>query len=401
MTSPASILLLTPVVPDPKGNGLEQRAFRLLRGLAADADLHLVLAGDWTEPPVLPAPVRASIRGCSWMAVRQARPLLRRAALVLPWTVTAKPSLASGWLSPMGRLQGDPLPEAISRVVVFRLRTHGMLEALPETLLACATRHLDLDDLESATLRSIAGLAWRQGRVALALKFLSQSEQYKILEAKYLPSYSFASLANSADIARLTARIPCVQLCHFPNAVDTRPNAFHERPSEPQPAFLFVGTLGYFPNEDAARWIAGDICAALRQAMGRPFRLWIAGRNAPRALIDALLPVQEVNYLGEVDDLSPLYRRCHAVLAPVRGGGGTKLKVLEAMAHGCPVIATPHAVDGLPGLAGQHFLLASNASEFAEKCRILVEDAATWEALARSGLQLVMAQGMSAPPSIE
>ena len=401
MTTPLRALLLTPVIPDPKGSGLQQRAFRLLLRLAADANPHLVLAGGWSKPPVLSATIYALISGYSCMAVRQASPLLRRIALILPWVVFAEPSLATGWLSPAGGVTGDPLPAGISQLVVFRLRTHGMLRALPQKLIASAVRHLDMDDLESATLRSIAELAWQQRQFKLALSLFGQSKQYEALEVKYVGSYGLVSVANPADKARLAARFPGVPLSHLPNVVDAGSDASHLQPLESEPVFLFIGTLEYFPNEDAARWIAGEICEALRRDLGRPFRLWIAGRKAPRALMDCLIAVPEVNFLGEVYDLSPLYRRCHAVLAPVRAGGGTKLKVLEAMAHGCPVIATPHAVDGLPGIAGQHFLIANNARQFAAQCRILVEYPATWEAIAGSGLQMVTTAGMSAPPSIK
>jgi len=306
----------------------------------------------------------------------------------MPWLVLFNHALATDWLLPIGPLIGDPLPASIARLAVFRLRTHGVVSIIPSEPLQSAIRHLDLDDLESAALRSIAALAWTQRRFTFACSLQSISIQYRLLERRIPALYDSVSVANSRDLAQLVGRIGKAKLFDLRNTIPLPAYEPRTMPNPAQPIFLFVGTLDYFPNEDAVEWIAGPICAAMRKHLGRPFRIWIAGRGASHQLMDKLARVPEVEFLGEVADLAPRYRQCHAALAAVRGGGGTKIKVLEAMAYGCPTIATPHAVDGLPGIAGEHYLLAHTSEKFARACRALIDQPALWCDLSRAARQL-------------
>jgi glycosyltransferase involved in cell wall biosynthesis len=389
MNSAATSLLISPVMPDRQGSGLAQRAYRILREMAEKSPTYLVVVRTEDEEAQVPADVAACSCGISHLLAGRSNTTLRRLAVLFPWLVRWNESLAAGWLVPARNYMWKGLPAHIERLVVFRLRCHGIAESLPSESLGKAARHLDLDDLESATLRSISKLAWRQRRWKFALSARSHAIQYRQIERRVLEKYDQVSLANSRDIAALGQILPKEKLRHLPNAVSVADGGLHPMPDASTAVFLFVGTLEYFPNADAAMWIARSICDELRRNLGRPFRLLIAGRRAPQWLVDAVCGVPEVEFLGEVEDLAPLYGQSHALLAAVRGGGGTKVKVLEAMAHGCPVIATPHAVDGLPGKAGEHFLLAEIDSEFVTACRTLVEQPALWHALAREAFQLV------------
>jgi glycosyltransferase involved in cell wall biosynthesis len=104
--------------------------------------------------------------------------------------------------------------------------------------------------------------------------------------------------------------------------------------------FLFFGVLGYSPNAQAARILVDEIVPRLR-ARGRPFRLFLVGAGTPPPL------PPEVRFLGFVDDVTPLVRAAHAVLAPLTSGGGTRMKILETVACGRPVVTTTVGVEGL------------------------------------------------------
>lgn len=392
MSTASVTVFVSPVVPNPTGSGLAQRAYRLLTWLSDQAPTHLLLAQPHATP-ALPAEVTARISGFTVQRTQAPAKVLRLAAVAMPWLVVLNHALATDWLIPTGPMIGDPLPASIARLIVFRLRTHGIASKIPPGPI----RHLDLDDLESATLRSIATLAWAQRRFTFACSLRSMSLQYRLLERRIPALYNSVSVANPRDLAQLLGRTSNAKLFHLRNTVPLPAYEPRTMPDPAQPIFLFVGTLDYFPNEDAAEWIAGPICDALRKHLGRPFRIWIAGRGASQQLIDKLARVPEVDFLGEVADLASLYRLCHAVLAAVRGGGGTKIKVLEAIAYGCPTIATPHAVDGLPGFAGEHYLRAHTSEDFVRAARTLIEQPTLWCDLSRAARQLAESLESSNP----
>ncbi len=102
---------------------------------------------------------------------------------------------------------------------------------------------------------------------------------------------------------------------------------------------LFVGTLGYFPNADAARFLCRDIVPALRRLSGHAIVVDLAGAGDTTGLRD-IAQMPEVTLLGYVEDLAPLYAAADIAVAPLRAGGGTRIKILEAFAHGVPVVAT-------------------------------------------------------------
>ena len=131
---------------------------------------------------------------------------------------------------------------------------------------------------------------------------------------------------------------------------------------------MFLGTLNYFPNVDAVLWILSEILPQLRLCLVSPFRVVVAGRDAEASLVGKLIREPEVEYRGKVDEVDSLYAQAHLALAAVRCGGGTKIKVLEAAAVGCPVVSTTHSCLGLPFEDGNHVLIGDDARRIAHCC---------------------------------
>jgi glycosyltransferase involved in cell wall biosynthesis len=146
--------------------------------------------------------------------------------------------------------------------------------------------------------------------------------------------------------------------------------------------FLFVGTLGYFPNQDAIVTFCREILPALRRMATRPFRVTVVGTGATPA-IRALAAIPDVEVLGAVDDVAEAYRRAHAAIVPIRAGGGTRIKILEAFAYRRPVVTTTIGVEGIAARHGEHVLLADAPSDFARQCARLIASPGLVEKLAR------------------
>lgn len=138
------------------------------------------------------------------------------------------------------------------------------------------------------------------------------------------------------------------------------------------PVILFVGHLGYEPNVDAAVRLAGTILPGIRKALPDA-RLIIAGRS-PQPKVEALAELPGVTLVESPGDLTPLLQSAHLTIVPLSSGGGTRIKLLEAMAWGVPMIATPLAAEGLDLIDGDEVLLSQSDKGLAEAAIALCRD---------------------------
>lgn len=152
------------------------------------------------------------------------------------------------------------------------------------------------------------------------------------------------------------------------------------------PNLLFVGSMDYHANIDAVTWFIREVWPELRRGDDR-LRFTIAGRN-PGPEIRALAGGGVV-VTGTVPDVRPLYQAATVVVVPVRIGGGTRLKILEAMAAGVPVVSTSAGAEGLEVAGGENILLADTPQQMMECLRALLASPALRRTLAENGRQLV------------
>lgn len=132
-----------------------------------------------------------------------------------------------------------------------------------------------------------------------------------------------------------------------------------------------VANYGTDQNVDAADFAVREILPALRLKVPEA-RIRFIGRCPER--LKQINGIDGVDIVGPVDSVRAELSNAHAVLVPIRYGGGTRLKVLEAMAYGVPVLATPVGAEGIDAVAGQHLLLAETGEQFAEiACRVLTQ----------------------------
>jgi polysaccharide biosynthesis protein PslH len=124
---------------------------------------------------------------------------------------------------------------------------------------------------------------------------------------------------------------------------------------------LFVGNFAHPPNVDAARWLAAELFPSLLR-MHPDATLAIVGPSPPPEL--SALRSERIVIPGEVPDLAPYLDAAAVVAAPIRTGGGMRVKVIEALAAGKAVVATPLAVDGLGASPGEHVEVAATAEQF-------------------------------------
>ncbi len=158
--------------------------------------------------------------------------------------------------------------------------------------------------------------------------------------------------------------------------VVTVPNAV-AIPSSPaplcaEPTLMLLGGYYYYPNLNAANYLIEQIWPRVRQA--RPeARLLIAGTH-PENIRTYAKPPAGVEFTGFVENLDDLYRQSRVVCCPIQSGGGTRVKMIEAVAYGKPIVATPIGAEGLGLTDGQEYLQRNSAKSFAAACIQLLDD---------------------------
>ena len=170
------------------------------------------------------------------------------------------------------------------------------------------------------------------------------------------------------------------------NGVDSAYFARKKKRRNISPTVLFVGNFKWLPNVDAAKFLVRRIWPLIVSRLTH-CRLIIVGRH-PSVEITALAD-DNIEIIGELDDIRDAFAQAHVLLAPIRNGRGTKYKVLEAMATHTPVVGTPLAVEGLGVVNGTHTLVATSAVNLADNTINVLTKPKLSAKLARNGHKLV------------
>ena len=152
---------------------------------------------------------------------------------------------------------------------------------------------------------------------------------------------------------------------------------------------VFVGTMDYWPNVDAVRWLVAEMLPRLRQRWPA-LRLHVVGRNPTSAI--RCLASDAVRVTGTVDDVRPYLQHARAVVAPVRLARGLQTKVLEAMAMGRPVLATLRCAQAIDAKVEEHLLVADHADAFVRALDALLAAPARAEAIGRAARAQMLAR---------
>ena len=169
------------------------------------------------------------------------------------------------------------------------------------------------------------------------------------------------------------------RLAHIRRPTTVVPNAvadeqFPQTASAERAGLLFVGSLDYGANVDAVAFFVREVLPLVRSRVPTA-ELTVVGRN-PAQEVTVLARAPGVRLVADAPSLEPFYARARAVVAPLRSGGGTRIKVLEAMVRSLAIVATPTAVDGLRLEHGVAALVASQPAALAEHCVTVLSDAA-------------------------
>lgn len=389
------ILFLSPYPPYPPRGGGALRIWNLLRGVAARHDVTcLTFAPDAAAVAAL-APMRevaqvATVRG----------PAPRSTARRL-WTTLTSP------LPDMAHRNASvAYAEALSRLIAAERFDVVQAESIEMAGYLAGIAHLGvrtiLDQFNAeyllqrrAALTDLAGafrLPPRPRTLVAGLYSLAQWRKLAVYEARLLRSVDEVLVVSAEDQAALRRLVPRANLRIVPNGVDSA--AFAPGVAAPHraagPYLAFTGTLDYRPNIDALTWFVRQVLPQIR-AVHPALRLLVVGR-APAPAVRALHDGTTVEVVGEVPDTRPYIAGAAAYMLPMRIGGGSRLKLLEALALGAPVVSTTLGVEGVVGLRDKtHLLLADTPEAMAAATLRVVADPPLAERLGTAGRAFVVA----------
>jgi len=173
-----------------------------------------------------------------------------------------------------------------------------------------------------------------------------------------------------------------------PNGVDTKINQPLAR-EDLQPTLLLIGLMSYAPYADSALYFCEKILPIVKEKV-RNLRVFIVGSNPPEKVKQ--IHGDGIIVTGFVPEVAPYYRQSTISIVPLRAGGGTRLKILESMAYGRPVVSTSLGCEGLEVKDMEHLLVADTPKKFAENIIYLLEDHALYEKITADARRLVEKQ---------
>lgn len=300
--------------------------------------------------------LRRNIRGPANSTLLKAYPLIK--------AILAENNIGFVIFEGLAAMSAAPVVKRLSPKSIRVLNAHNVDHKLIEQQLESATEQ----ELIRALQKSKANAEWLETHLDRRIDtFWACSEADK----RYL--------SNANDIAGIVV----------PNGVDTESLTFDEVSDHRfTNELLFVGSLTYQPNIDGILWFYSTAWQSLRQKYPE-LKLVVVGKGGSAANFPELANDESVDLVGEVPEVVPFYRRGGIAIVPLRMGSGTRLKILEALSLGNPVVSTAIGAEGIEVEAGEHLLIADEPSEFVEKIGSLIEDAILRKSLRTKGRKLV------------
>lgn len=367
------ILILAPETPVPPTSGSRLRTFHLARALAAEADVEVAALGRVPDPVEAPFPLRALEHGVTRLGAL-ARSLRR-------------PYLAARLDAP-----------AASQLAAEH-RWHTVQAEVPFMFAAAAHARapvvLNTQNVETEVAASVAAVEPRRLHRA---RWRWEARKTERFERSVIPAADAVCAVSDADAATFE-RWGARRIVVVPNGVDAE--AIPYTPPQGGSVVAYIGYLGYRPNALGALELVDAVMPAVRAHVPGATAV-VVGREPPPELVAR--DGDAVHVTGGVPDVLVHLRRAAALVLPIRAGGGSRLKVLEAMAAGIPVVSTGVGVAGLDVRPDDHFLLGETPHELAAQAVRIIGDRSLAETISRAARAFVESRydwAVTARPLIE
>ena len=382
-----NVLFLSQIVPYPPHGGVLQRGYHLVRELGRRASVHLLAF-------VHPDELRTEAM------VEESRAVLGEFCERIeyfPLWAKASPAhkaaaLAASAFSPQPFSEIAHRSAAIERRVAESLRT-GPYDVVHVDTVALS-QFVDLDkpavpsvlthhNIESMLMERRASVEHRP----LARQYLQrETAKLRSYEVHMSPRYDVNIVVSPDDGQTLAARVPGVRTAVVPNGVNVE--YFTPDPTQETPALVYTGGMNMFANRDAVTYFLDEIWPLIRKRLPDT-KFFAVGQDPPKELRAYAARDPNVIVTGFVDDIRPYVRKAAVYVVPLRVGGGTRLKVLDAMAMGKAMVSTSIGCEGIAVKPGEHLMTADTPETFAQATITLLGDRVQRLSLGRAARDLV------------
>lgn len=203
--------------------------------------------------------------------------------------------------------------------------------------------------------------------------FYLEALKLRQYEKKILDKFVHHITCSNEDLLLLHNINRHVRVTEIPNPVEKVESTSISRVDTAAPTALFVGGLDWYPNRDAIEHFLQSLAKPLFQAIP-DLRFDIIGKNPSKEILERAKNFEQVKIHGFVDSIDTFYRNSTIFICPIRDGGGTKLKVIDAMMHKQVVIGYPEAFEGLAVTDGVHAIICKTPDEFIKKTLLYVKN---------------------------
>ncbi|MFT8247079.1 glycosyltransferase family 4 protein [Roseomonas sp. BN140053] len=375
------------IPPDLDGHGGSQRAWHLVQALRPHGEVHFVLVfrdADYDCVSTSLAPLEPFVRSITRINIKGWQGVQGRRFGFVPAGLINMIKMRSHEVPQFSREEVRSITARLPLLnpdIIFAGRLCSALitqAAVDKTLFASAVRLVDFDDVMSKfrfrQARSKDAKLRFQGRVLAEIdaRIIAHGER------KVARSWHGVSVCTDEDVQTLRVDYPDASIVKIPNVIDR--NLLPERPADGKFNVLFVGNLSFAPNIEGLRLFLDQGWPILLGSHPQA-RLKVVGIN-PSPDVLALVEKHKLDLHANAPTLQPFYESCDVVIVPILYGSGTRIKILEAMAYGRPVVSTPLGAEGMELEHGRHLLLADTMSSFAAVLGRLAEDPALGRDLA-------------------
>jgi|GEM_PF-2381342 len=385
------VLMISPWIPDKTGFGSQKRCAMHLSVIASLYRVHLII---FTHTPINSAALPESIKAicASIQIIPVAPPHSPSGIFRLPLAATLREFVQPS----LYRINttDDALRKAVDALHItkfhiafcFRIPSAVLLGRLMQLTSISAERTVvDFDDIESISLSRAQKFTHDGFEKAIISKIylrrLIKFENY------LLQTYDDVLVCSDDDRKVIQNRDHRATIHTIPNSVPLQP-APQVLQDRDVLNILFVGIMTYGPNRDGVIWFCRDILPLIRNQTKIRCGVSLVGFD-PQADIQALASLDSVIVTGGVESVRPYYENCDLVIAPIRYGAGTRIKILEAMSFQKPVVSTTIGAEGIDVEDGRNILLGDNPDAFARACVELLESAAMRQSMGREGRKCV------------
>lgn len=296
-------------------------------------------------------------------------------------------------------LKRKPLTVARYDVPAFRRMFHSLLKTsrfdlIHYEMLHTGQYHLETNTKSLLSLQNVDSHIWRRLREQTSnplrkCVFWTQECAFRQFERTINTRFDLVACASEVDRELMEGICPGISADVIPNGVDTelyQPS--HE--VEEETALIYTGSMDWFPNEDAAVYFIDEILPAIH--IKRPnLKFYVVGQF-PSERLKRYGNRPGVVVTGRVDDVKPYIVRATVYVVPLRIGGGTRLKILEALAMGKAVLSTSIGAEGLNLTAGDEIMIADEPTKFADTVVQLMENNSLRRKLGGNGRRRVEAE---------